>query len=85
MSVQTDNKAYGKQLSGIFGKSFLRLLKNIGKDAVINGIGWLHPYYNETGKLKFKRIPPQEAIPFGEMLIIPSLTHLFAFTRWIIT
>ncbi|WP_125665883.1 phage portal protein [Paenibacillus baekrokdamisoli] len=62
-SIQTNNEAYASELSDIFGKAFLRLLKNIGKDAINNGIGWLHVYYNDTGELAFKRISPDEVIP----------------------
>ncbi|SDR82239.1 phage portal protein, SPP1 family [Paenibacillaceae bacterium GAS479] len=62
-SLQTDNDAYAEQLTDVIGKEFWRLLKNLGKDAVINGKAWLQVYYDDTGRLSFKRIPAQEVIP----------------------
>lgn len=47
-----------------FNKDFMRRLKTIGKHAIINGIAWVQVYYNEQGKLSFKRIPSEEIIPF---------------------
>ncbi|WP_154696645.1 phage portal protein, partial [Clostridium botulinum] len=40
LSVQTDNEAYKNVLDDIFNKSFMRLLKNLGKDAINKGIAW---------------------------------------------
>ncbi|MGX4583356.1 phage portal protein [Paenibacillus chitinolyticus] len=62
-SVHTDKKEYLELLNDVFDKSFLRLLKNIGKDAVNHGLAWLQVYYDENGDLKFKRIPATEVIP----------------------
>ena len=39
-------------------------MKNTGKHAIVNGISWVQPYYNQMGELKFKRIPSDEVIPF---------------------
>jgi SPP1 family phage portal protein len=63
MSIQTKNARYQDLLSEIFDKSFLRLLKNLGKDAINKGKAWVHIYYDETGRLSFKRIPAEEIIP----------------------
>lgn len=63
LSFQTKNTAYQDLLSAIFDKSFLRLLKNIGKEAVNKGKAWLHVYYDENGHLSFKKIPSEEIIP----------------------
>lgn len=46
-----------------FDKDFYKLIKNIGRDSIVKGIGWLHIYYNEEGKLKFMRCAPEEVIP----------------------
>lgn len=46
-----------------FDDNFFRLIKNIGRDAIVKGMGWLLVYYDETGKLKFKRCEPEEIIP----------------------
>lgn len=63
LSIQTDNESYQKALQNVFNKDFLRLLKNVGKDAIKKGRGWLHPYYDEEGNLVFKMIPSEEVIP----------------------
>ncbi|ABS39328.1 phage portal protein [Clostridium botulinum] len=63
LSVQTDNETYKNVLDDIFNKSFMRLLKNLGKDAINKGIAWAQIYYNSDGELRFKRLPSEEIIP----------------------
>lgn len=64
ISIQTDGpNEYKDQLDNFFGKSFLRQLKNLGKNAFNNGVGWLQVYYSETGELSFKIIPSRECVP----------------------
>jgi SPP1 family phage portal protein len=63
LSVQSDNEQYSKILKQIFNKKFLRLMKNIGEDALNNGIAWLFLYYDEHGEFTFKRFKPYEIIP----------------------
>jgi len=63
LSIQTENQEYLDLLNEIFDKSFLRLLKNLGKEAVNKGKAWLHVYYDEDGRLSFKKIPSEEIIP----------------------
>lgn len=46
-----------------FDKSFYKRIKNVGRDSVVNGIGWVMPYYDEQGILKFMRCEPTEVIP----------------------
>lgn len=62
-SIQTEKDEYAAVLNDVFDKSFFRLLKNIGKDAVNAGIAWLQVYYDEDGRLAFKRHRPEEIIP----------------------
>lgn len=63
MSIQTDNEQYLQLLNQIFDRRFLRLLQNVGREAINKGKAWVHPYYNEEGKLAFARIPSEEVIP----------------------
>lgn len=63
LTIQTDNEEYKKTLDNIFDKSFMKLIKNLGKDAVNKGIAWIQVYYNEEGKLRFKRLSSEEIIP----------------------
>lgn len=62
-SVTSDNDQYQEALADIFDKSFMRQLKNVGRDALNCGIGWLYPYYNEKGIFRFRRFNPIEIIP----------------------
>lgn len=63
LTVQAENEAYKKILDDVFNMSFMRLLKNLGKDAINKGIAWAQIYYNSEGKLRFKRLPSEEIIP----------------------
>jgi SPP1 family phage portal protein len=63
MSIQTKNKTYDEQLTGIFDKRFRRLLKSLLKEAVKKGRAWLHVYYDEEGNFRFKKLPSEEIIP----------------------
>ena len=45
------------------GKEFYRMLKNVGRDSIMKGLGWIQVYYDEEGQLKFKRVPSEEIIP----------------------
>lgn len=63
-SIQTDGPdAYKDYLHDIFGKQFQRQLKNLGKESINKGIGWLQVYYDEYGELSFKIIPSEEIVP----------------------
>lgn len=64
LTIQCDNDKFGEELGKYIGRAFLSILKNTGKNAILNGISWIQPYYNREGNLKFKRIPSEEVIPF---------------------
>lgn len=63
LSVQTENEVYKNLLDDVFNKSFMKLIKNLGKDCINKGIAWAQIYYNEDGELRFKRLPSEEIIP----------------------
>ena len=63
-SIQTEKDAFASILNDFFDKNFMRKLKNVGKDSVVNGIAWLQVYYDEGGALSVKRIPSEEVFPF---------------------
>lgn len=63
-SVQTENEKYQEELGNFFNKDFMRALKNVGKDAISNGLAWMQMYYDEDGNLRAKRIPSEEIYPF---------------------
>lgn len=64
VTFETKNEAYRKSIVGLLDNRFRRLLKNIGTSSLNGGIGWLHPYYNDAGKLTFMRFEPYEVLPF---------------------
>ena len=62
--LQCDNQAYVEALKSIIlTKKFLKMLKEIAKDALNGGIGWIYPFYDENGEFAFKRFNPYEVIP----------------------
>lgn len=63
ITINTDNKEYAKALNIIFNSSFHKQMKNVCKDSLNCGIGWLYVYYNEKGEFKFKKFNPYELIP----------------------
>lgn len=63
VSARSDNTQYMKILKQFFSKRFFRVLKNVGKDSLNCGIGWLFCLYNEQGEFIFKRMRPYEIIP----------------------
>lgn len=62
---QEGSKQFNGLLSEVFDDDFLRTLKNVGKDAINAGIGWMQPYFDDQA-LRFKRIPPWEILPLWE-------------------
>lgn len=63
-TFQCDDDRYNELLKDIFDKNFLRLLKNTGADALNCGLGWIFVYYDEEGRLSFRRYKPYEILPF---------------------
>lgn len=64
ITFESEADGYAKLLQTVFNKGFLRTLKNVGEDALNNGIAWIHPYYNDQGELVFKKFPGYEILPF---------------------
>lgn len=60
LEVKTDDSV----LVELLGKQFHRQLLNVAKDAYIGGKGYLHPYIAPTGELLFKRMKPENVIPY---------------------
>ena len=62
-SVRCDNAAYSDALGEVFDRRFRRVLKRVGEDSLNCGIGWLFVYFDDEGRLSFKRMDPTEIIP----------------------
>ena len=85
---ENDSKAvkFKEDCSKYFDRTFMRKLKSIGKQAIINGIAWVQVYYNEKGKLGFKRIPTEEVIPFwhdAEHTVLDGLIRFYTITEYL--
>lgn len=61
--VETEDTQYYEELIKYFDKGFTRILKKVLLDLYNYGIGWLYTYYNEDGRLSFKKIDSKEVIP----------------------
>lgn len=86
LSVQTDDKVFSDTLAKYFDKKFLRKLKVVGRDAIVNGIAWLQVYYDQNGVLNFKRIPSEEIIPFWEDVdhtTLSAVVRVYTITQYL--
>lgn len=63
LNFQTDNEAFADALKSLLGKKFDRLMKNVAKDALNEGIVWLFPTFDDDGCLIFKKFKGHEIIP----------------------
>ena len=61
-SVESESKAYADALNELFDGRFRQKIKSLGKGAVLSGIAWLAPYF-EDSTLKWMRLPSTEVIP----------------------
>lgn len=64
MTFESGNDTFDDELTALFNRRFLNMLKNGGVDALCGGISWLYIYYNEKGELAFQRFKPYEVLPF---------------------
>lgn len=64
-SINTNkNDKLKKFLGDLFNNKMLQRIKRLAREAIIDGIAWLQVYYDEKGKLQWKRIPGDEVAPF---------------------
>lgn len=59
----SENEKYLAELQNFFDESFDILLKSICIDSLNCGVAWVHPYYDQNGEFKIKRISPYEILP----------------------
>ena len=65
LTFNCEDEKYLNELKEVFGKyKFQNVLKNLAKDFINCGIGWLYVYINELNQLAFKRLKPFEVLPF---------------------
>ena len=56
-------KEFFSVMEDYFDFAFYKFIKNVGRDSIVKGIGWVQVYYNEEGIIKFRRCEPEEIIP----------------------
>lgn len=80
-SIDTKNKAYKEILENeYFDKYMYRKVYNTCKEAIKEGINWLNAYYDENGKLQFRRVPGNQVKVFWvdrEHTKIAQLIHYY--------
>lgn len=52
-----------EDIKKLFGPKFLKLLRNLGEDALNNGLVWVYPFFGIDGKLNFKKFNATEILP----------------------
>lgn len=57
-------KAFFEAIEPYLDMRFYQFIKNVGKDSIVKGIGWVQVYYDEEGHLRFRRCEPEEVVPF---------------------
>lgn len=63
MTIATSNETYLEELHKIFDRKTHLLMRLLGEEAILGGISWLYPYYNELGEFKLKVFPSYEVMP----------------------
>ena len=56
--------AIKEAIDKVFDEALLKEIKAIGREAIIKGIAYGIPYYNEAGELRLYKVPSQQIIPF---------------------
>lgn len=85
-SIQCDDEKFSELLGEYLDKKFLKMIKNVGRDAVVNGLAWVQVYYDRLGNLKFKRIPTEEVIPFwadADHTILDAALRVYTITQYL--
>lgn len=80
-SIETNNDNYKYILEeDYFHKPTYRMIFNLCKESIKEGINWVNPYYDEEGVLQFRRVPGNQVKVFWadrEHTKISQLIHFF--------
>jgi len=63
ITFQTENTAFADALKDVLGLRFNRLMKNVAKDSLNEGLVWLYPTFDDDGQLIFKKFKAHDLIP----------------------
>lgn len=81
----TENVTYRKLITETFDRGLLKKIKNVGKEGVNKGIAYLHPFFNESGDLSFKKFPSEQIIvnwADNEHMEALSFTRVYEVTHY---
>lgn len=63
ITLRTENDIYAQELRKLLGPRAMRMMKNVAKSALNQGLCWVLPGYDERGKFELRRIPAYEIRP----------------------
>lgn len=64
ITIKSDDENYQSVLSTYFDDTLSRVLANLGVNAILGGIAWLHVFYDANGNLNLTPIDTRELTPF---------------------
>lgn len=73
-------KEFFKAMEEYLDMDFYKFIKNVARDSIVKGLGWVQVYYNEAGVLKFRRCNPEEVIPLwadADHTILDAVIHKY--------
>lgn len=82
-SKDDENKTVSDAIWESLGIKFENLIKNKTKDASNQGLSWIHPEYDKSGKLVFKSYPATEIIPIYDTETETELRAIIHFYKLI--
>lgn len=80
-----DAKAFFDAARDYLNMAFFKFIKNVGRDSIVKGIAWVQVYYNEAGRLKFRRCAPEEIIPLwadADHTILDAVIRKYTVTQY---
>ncbi|MBC8530563.1 phage portal protein [Gehongia tenuis] len=66
ISIDCRDPHQQRHLTDFFDREFMRVLKNVGASAVVEGEAYLQVFYDPEGRLRTMLIPASQVIPFFE-------------------
>lgn len=63
-SITVDDDATQQVLDDVFDKDLLKVIKSLGKEAIVKGIAYSIFYLDEQGELNLFKMPTEQIVPF---------------------
>lgn len=79
ITFNSGNKKYAQYVKDILDADFMHSLKNVVKDCLNCGIGWMFVNYDQRGRVVFKRLKPWEIAAVWKDNEHTSLDHAIRF------